>query len=198
MLRSGIEGLALRGQLPHGADRVATRDEWTHRGAPPQPLGQHLRPGIQPEREPPAIEQPPVARIENGTATRRDDAYHSGGPVRRTEAGDSLSLPGSEAGLALGIEDLRDRGPRPLLDHLVEVDELRLVRGRETTTHGALATARQADKHDVHVNSPRVPRGPSTRQSSPPEPTMSLPVRATSRSSFTPGGEGGGVALRAA
>ena len=135
-------------------------------GRAAQSLGEDLGPAVQPDRRPAAVERPSVARIDDRAATGRDHPADVGRRVGRTEVGDGRPLERSEGGLALLLEDVRDRSPRSGLDALVEVDERRAVAIGEPAPDDALAAAGQSDEYDVH-------RPP---QSSPPEPASSVPV----------------------
>ena len=130
----GVEAGPGRGELAHRPDRVAARRASGRRvRAAPQRAGRGSPAGASSQAATPAaVEEPAVARVDRGAAAGGDDAGAgpapaSAGPERR----DGRPLASPEAGLALLVEDRRDRPPGRRLDHLVEVDELGAVaRGR--------------------------------------------------------------------
>src|SRR6185503_21179737 len=99
----------------------------------------------------PAAEQAPaVARVHDRPAARRDDARQRGAGLRGAQALDRGSLPPPEAGLALGLEDVRNAHARRALDELVQVDERRALARRNAPADGRLAAARQPDDDKLH------------------------------------------------
>ena len=181
--RRGVEPLTLRGKVAHRPDRVPADDQRPHVGGAPQPLGEHLRASVEPDREPPAVQGPAVAWIDDGPAAGRHHARDAGRPVGRTKVVNDRSLVRAEGGLALLLEDVRDAPPGARLDLLVEVDERDVVALRQASADDALAAAGEPDEDDVHD------------QSSPPELASSVPTRPC-RGAAPPAGIPGGSAMR--
>ena len=184
--RGPVEALAGRGELPDPAQRVAARDERPDGRGSTEPLGQHLRAHVEPDRDPAAVERPPVARVHHGAAAGRDHAPDRRIRVRAAERRDRLALETPEGGLAVLREDLRDAPAGRLLDPLVEVDERGAVAVRQAPPDGGLAGPRQPDEDDVHgaasgVRGRRVRGEPSAarpgrRRPAPPGPPACPPL----------------------
>jgi hypothetical protein len=163
--RRGIEPLTLRSQVTDGRDRVPADDQRPHVGRPPQSLGEHLRPAVEPDRQPPAVQRPAVAGIDDSPTAGRHHARNAGRRVGRAQVEDGGALVRAEGGLAFLLENLRDPPPGARLDLLVEVDERDVVALRQASPDDALAAAGEPDEDDVHS------------QSSPPELASSVPTR---------------------
>ena len=74
----GIEPLTLGGQVTHRRDRVPADDQRPHVRRAPQSLGEHLRPAVEPDREPAAIQRPAVAWVDDGPTAGRHHAGDAG------------------------------------------------------------------------------------------------------------------------
>ena len=148
--RRRIEPFALAREVADGPDRVASRHEWTGVGRPAQPLGEDLRPSIQPDRGAAPVEAPAVARIDDRAAAGRHDPpdRRVGIGVAKVRHGSPLERP--EGRLAILGEDLRDRPARGRFDPLVEIDEGRPMTLGQALADHALAAAGQTDQDDVH------------------------------------------------
>ena len=72
-----------------------------------------LRPDVEPGGPAAAEQAPAVARVDDRAAARRDDPRQPWPGVRLAERLDRRPLAPPEAGLALGLEDLRDPRSRP-------------------------------------------------------------------------------------
>ena len=145
-----VEALAPDREVAQRADRVATGHERPDVRRAAQPLGEDLRPAVEPDRAPAAIERPAVPWVDHGAATGRDHAADVRRLVGRAEVGDGRALHGPEGGLTVLLEDLRDRPAGRRLDPVVEVDEAGRVAMRQPSPDDALAAAGQPDQDDVH------------------------------------------------
>ena len=146
----GIEAFAAGRQVTDRADRVASRDQRPDVGRSAQPLGEHLGSTVEPDRDPAAVQRPAVARVDDGTAARRDDAPDDRFRIGRAEVLHGVPLEPSERGLPILGEDRRDLPAVGPLDALVEVDEGRAVAVGQPLADHALAAPRQTDHDDIH------------------------------------------------
>src|SRR6185436_4811930 len=134
-----VKPLTLRGQVTDRRDRVPADDQRPHVRGAPQALGKHLRPAVEPDRNPAAIQRPAVAWVDDGTTAGRHDACDAGRQVGSAEVEDGSALLRAEGGLTILLEDLRDAPPSARLDLLVEVDERDMVALREASSDDGLA-----------------------------------------------------------
>ena len=141
-MRGRVEALAVTRELADRSHRVTPGHQRAHVRRPPKPLGENLRPDVEPDRQAIAIEMPPVAWIDDGSAARGDDPPDGRVHVGRAEGGNCFALVGPESGLAVVGKDLRDGPPGGFLDRLVKVDERSAMAMGEPAPDGALAAAR--------------------------------------------------------
>ena len=142
--RGRVEPFAPRTKLADRADRIAARHQRPDVWRAAQALGEDLGPAVEPDRRPAAIQRPSVARIDDRPATGRDHPADVGRGIGRAEVGDGRPLERPEGGLAVLLEDLRDRPPGARFDALVDIDERRGVAIRQAPPDDALAAARAA------------------------------------------------------
>src|SRR4029078_8516905 len=105
------------------ADRISTLDERPDMRRTAQALCQDLRPAIEPDDDPSAVERPAVAWVHDGAAAGSDHAMDEPVGVGRAERLDGITFDPPERRFAVLSEDRRDRPPIGAVDALVEIAE---------------------------------------------------------------------------
>src|SRR5438552_6891147 len=141
-----VEPVAVAGELPDRSHRIASDDQRPDVRRATETLGEDLGADVEPDGNPTAVEGPAVPRIDDRAAARRDDRVDARTAVGLSEVRDRLALERAEGRLAALSEQLRNRAPGRLLDHVIEVDESRPVAMGEPAADGALAAPREADE----------------------------------------------------
>ena len=148
-----VEPLPRRRELADPADRVAALHQRSHVGRAAQPLAEDLGTDVEPDRHAAPVEQPAIARVDDGPAAGRDHPPQVRAGIGRAQRGDGVLLQAPERRLAVGREDLGDPAAGLVLDLVVEIDERRPVARGDPPPDGALPAARQADQDEVHGRS---------------------------------------------
>ena len=145
-----VEPAARDAEVANRAERIAALDQRAHVRAAAEALGEHLGADVEPDDAAAAEEPPAVARVDDRPAAGSDHAGRGSGRVAGAQRLDRRALARPEAGLALGLEDLRDPPARRRFDLLVEIDERGAVPRRDPPPDGRLAAPRQPDDDELH------------------------------------------------
>src|SRR3954467_7731628 len=95
-LGGGVEPLTAMRQVADRPDRVAAGDQRSDVGRSTETLGEDFRTAVEPDRRSPAVQRPPVARIDHGAAACGDHPPDAAGTVRRTKVRDRRTLEATE------------------------------------------------------------------------------------------------------